>query len=198
MNDTSLVIDAEVWGVLSTVVALLAYAAYFWGIIRHGTVPHFVTWLVWAIFAGLAFFVQSDGGGGAGAWANGIGAICCGVIAIFGIYRGRGQSNAIDMLCLLAALAAGLVWRLSDSPLLAISIVTCADVISIVPTIRKSLKSPRGETLTTFGLTALRHFLSILAMEKLSIVTLLYPATLIASNLGFVILILRKRKTEEK
>jgi hypothetical protein len=74
-----------------------------------------------------------------------------------------------------------------------ILLVSC-DVLGFGPTIRKSWNEPFKETLFTWELTAARHGLGILALEKFNILTLLYPVVWTVVNALFSILLIVRRK----
>ncbi len=188
----------ELFGIAASVLTVLSYLLYFRGILFHGTVPHAVSWFVWGLFASIAFVGQWIGHGGAGAWPTGIGALCAFSVAAFGFRRGKSDIRALDIFCLAAALIAIIVWKFSEQPLFAVITVSFADFSAMFPTIRKAWHKPNQETVSTFALTALRHMLSIIALEERSLLTALYPCTLIVSNVSFVALTLIARRRTQK
>ena len=183
----------DVIGVIASLLTIGSYLLYFRGILFHGTVPHAVSWFVWATFGSIAFLGQVVGHGGAGAWPTGIGALCAFTIAVIGLRRGIREIRPLDLFCLTAALFAIGVWRFSDRPLFAVLTVSVADFLAMVPTIRKAWRKPNEETVSTFALTTVRHALSIAALEQRTALTVLYPCTLILSNTTFVVLTLIAR-----
>lgn len=184
----------ELIGIIATLITLFSYLLYFRGIIFHGTVPHAVSWFVWALFGGIAFVGQVIGNGGAGSWPTGVGALFCLVIAIIGLWRGGREIRLPDYACLLLALVAIVAWKLCSDPLIAVVIVTFADVTAMIPSLRKALIRPRQETLSTFLLTAVRHALALFALSERSALTALYPSVLILSNTVFVVTVLTARR----
>ena len=191
-------LSEEIVGLLAAALTIASYLMYFRGIVYHGTVPHAVTWFAWALFGGIAFAGQVLGNGGAGAWATGLGACFCLVISVVGIWRGGREIRLADYGCLAFALLAIVVWKLSADPFLAVVTVTLADVIVMLPTLRKGWIRPHQETLSTFCLTAIRHVLAVIAMREHSVLTTLYPAALIASNITFVLIVLLARRVKPR
>ena len=73
--------------------------------------------------------------------------------------------------------------------------MTLGEIFGYIPTIRKSWNKPYSETLVFYEITSFRHGFSILALEKLNLLTALYPATWALVNVTIaIILILRRRK----
>lgn len=66
-----------------------------------------------------------------------------------------------------------------------------------MPTIRKSYHKPHEETLVHYVLAGLKFVFAIFALDNYTLVTWLYPASLVAANLFFVfMLMVRRRKLE--
>lgn len=71
------------------------------------------------------------------------------------------------------------------------------DFLGFMPTIRKSYRKPHEETLIHYVLAGLKFALAVVALDNYTLVTWLYPASLVAANLFFVfMLVARRRKLE--
>lgn len=197
-TDMDMLLSKDMTGVIASCITLLSYVLYFRGILFFNTVPHAVSWFCWGLFGAVACAGQILGNGGAGAWPTGIGAFFCLVIAVIGVWRGGRQIRPVDYACLVIALVALVLWKLSSQPLVAVLIVTLADVTVMIPTVRKGWLYPEQETLSTFFLTALRHALGMMALSEYTLLTALYPAALIMSNLGFVLVVKLARRIRQR
>src|SRR5216683_3417783 len=100
----------ELLGLTATIIAFVSYIPYLKDILANKTKPHAFSWLVWSVITFIAFFGQLAGGAGAGAWVNGITAIVCFIIFIFGLIKGRKNIIFIDWISLVGAGVALVFW----------------------------------------------------------------------------------------
>lgn len=180
--------------VLAILIGFAAYAGYFRDIFRGTTKPHPFSWFVWGLLTVIVFFAQVTEGAGAGAWVTAVTALVCFVISSFGLREGLKNITAIDWICFISAIAAVILWQLTDNPLSAVIIVTLADMLAFVPTVRKAYGKPDEETAITFGLNGLKFIVALAALQTLSLTTVLYPASWVIANLAFVLMLLIRRR----
>jgi len=184
-------------GLIAVVIALAGYIPYFKDIFRGKTKPHAFTWLVWASLTGIAFFGQLFDGGGAGAWVTGFTALVSFVIFFLAIGRGEKNITPSDKWSLSGAVVALILWFLTDSPLGSVILITLIDALGFYPTFRKSYHKPHEETMLTFFLSGLKFIIAIIALQNYSVVTYLYPASLVLMNFIFVGLLIVRRKQQK-
>ncbi len=185
-------------GALAAIVALSAYAPYFWNTLTGKTKPHAFSWLAWGVLGSVAFAAQVAGKGGAGSWVTGFTAISCFVIFMLALVKGERRFAFFDWFCLMAAFVAIMLWYFTKTPLFSVILVTVADVIAFLPTFRKGYYRPHEETAATFALSGTKFFLSLLALETYTVTTWLYPASLVMTNSLFVTLLYMRRKQVAK
>jgi len=189
----------EILGGIAVVIAFISYVPYIRDIFNNKTKPHAFSWLVYSVMTGIAFFGQIVGGGGAGAWVNGLTAIVCFVIFIFGLLKGRANIVFIDWISLLGAVVALIFWFITKGPLLSVILVTIIDALGFFPTFRKSFHKPHEETLITYFLSALKYVFALFALDTFSVVTALFPLYLVFANSAFFIMaLIRKRQLSIK
>jgi hypothetical protein len=184
----------ELLGIIATVIAFFSYIPYIRDILKGKTKPHAFSWLVWSILTFIAFFGQLAGGGGAGSWVNGITAIVCFIIFIFGIVKGRTNIVFIDWISLLGAFIAIIFWFITKGPLFSVILITIIDALGYFPTFRKSFHKPHDETLITYFLSALKYVFALFALSTISVVTALFPLYLVIANSAFVVMVLIRKK----
>ena len=183
--------------VVSIVLTLAGYFYYFRDIFTGKTKPHAFSWLVWGALTAIAFAGQLSDNAGPGAWVTGLTAAISFVIFALAIPKGEKEVTTSDKLNLLGAAFALLLWFVTNDPLLSVILITVVDFLGFLPTIRKSYQKPHEETLVHYVLAGLKFVLAIIALEHYSVVTWLYPASLVAANLLFVVmLVVRRRKLE--
>lgn len=181
-------------GVFAIALGFVGYAPYFRDIFLGKTKPHAYTWFVWGLLTGIAFVGQMVDGGGAGAWVTGVTAAMCMVIVLFALKWGEKQITISDKVSLVGALVAVGLWYMTDDPLLAVVIITVIDLFGFYPTFRKSFYKPGEETMATYVIGGLKFFIALFALGNYSVVTVLYPLSLVVSNWVFVVMIAIRRK----
>lgn len=174
---------------------LTGYYFYFRDIFAHKTKPHAFSWLVWASLTAIAFFGQLSDEAGPGAWVTATTAAISFIIFAMAIKRGEKNITRADKVNLAGALIALGLWFITSSPFLSVLLITLIDFLGFLPTIRKSYHKPHEETLIHYVLAGLKFVLAIIALDNYTLITWLYPASLVAANLLFVfMLVVRRRK----
>jgi hypothetical protein len=183
----------EIIGLVAVLLGILGYLPYLWGIFRGSNRPHAISWLVWSLVSGLGFAAQLSQNAGPGAWAIGIGSALGLLVFSLSIKYGERTITRFDWLCLILAILAILPWLLTGSPLFSVILVVVIDALGFLPTFRKSWVSPHQEHLALYVIAILKLLLSLLALREITIITALYPASLIATNTIFVSMVVWRR-----
>ncbi len=181
--------------VIAIGVGVIGYIPYISTIFNGKTKPHTFSWLVWGVLTGIAFVAQLVGKGGAGAWVTGFTTLVCFTIFTLALLKGELKFPLTDWLCLAGAGLTLILWAITKNPLTAIILVTLIDILGFIPTLRKSYSKPYSEAAFTYTMSGIKFLISIFALETFTAVTIIYPASLVITNLGFVIMILYRRKS---
>ena len=180
-------------GWISIVIAVIGYVPYFVDIFRGKTKPHAFSWLVWGLLTGIAFVAQVVDGGGYGAWVTGLTSVVTIAIFILALLKGTRDIKRFDWMALSVCFLGIAIWGITKEPLYSVILVTVVDAVAFVPTFRKSFMRPGEETVSLFFLSALKFIIGIIALEHYSVVTWLYPASLVLANGAFVLLLIVRR-----
>lgn len=180
-------------GSLAAVIGIVSYVPYFRDIFSGSTKPHPFSWLAWGLLVSVAFFAQIVKGGGAGAWASGVTALACFAIGALAFKRGEKDITRLDWFCFISSIVSIAFWQLANDPLIAVVIVTLADALAFVPTVRKAFLRPREETLLTYVLSIPKWGLGIIALQSFNLTTALFPASIFVMNVVFVAMIIIRR-----
>lgn len=183
----------EVASGVAVAITVFGTFPYAIGMLRGQIRPHAFTWLIWTVTTLIAFVGQLVGGGGIGAAAAGASALVGLAIAGYAFWRGDRSYSQLDWLCLGGASVALAAWALSGSPVTAVILIALVDAIGALPTIRKAFSKPYEEGLSPFVLANVKWLLSIYALEKLNLLTLLFPATTTAVNTAIISVVLVRR-----
>lgn len=179
---------------ITIVLAFVAYIPYVRDILSGKTKPHTFTWLVWALAVSISAGLQIVGGAGVGAWPTITMAVVSIIIFIVSIKKGSKEITKLDVVFFILALISLFLWIVVDQPVWSVILVVTTDILGFAPTIRKSWNAPYSETLSTYEVTAVRHGLSILALQKFNILTVLYPVAWTVANIGFSLILIMRRK----
>jgi len=166
----------------ATVLALVGYVPYFRDIFRGKTKPHAFSWLIWGVLTAIGYAGQVSDGAGAGAWVTGLTAAVCFFIFALAVFRGEKNITRGDWLCLIFSLSAIPLWIFTNSPFWSVILITVIDIVGFLPTFRKSYFKPHEETAVTYTLSSVKFGLSILALQNYSVITVLYPASLVRAK----------------
>jgi len=187
-------------GTLAVVIGLLGYVFYIRGILKGEVKPHAFTWSVWGILTSIAFVAQVIDGGGPGAWVTGATAFMSFIFAMVGLgATSRIYIKKNDWILFVFTLLAIPVWFVTENPLWAVIIITIIDAVAFAPTFRKAFHHPETENVWTYLFSGTKFVFGIVALESLTLTTILYPASLVLANGAFVAMVLwRKKYLQEK
>jgi hypothetical protein len=186
----------ELLGILATAIALISYIPYFRDIFAGKTKPHAFSWFIWGLLTAIGFFGQVADNAGPGAWVTGFTALICFGIAVTALLKGQKDTIVlVDWLSLVGAGVALSFWYLTKGPLLSVILITLIDALGFFPTFRKSFYKPQEETKITYFLSGLKFVVALFALQNFSIITTLYPISLVVMNWLFVVMVtVRKRQ----
>jgi hypothetical protein len=183
----------SVLGIAAAILGFVQYIPYIKDVLARKTRPHAFSWFVWGLPAGIVFIAQFLNGGGAGSWTTGITTILCTAIFILSLFRGEKEIALLDWISLILALLAIVLWIITKDALESVLLVTAADLLGMVPTIRKSVSRPYEETLSTYFTGGLKWLVSLPALTVISSITVIYPVAMLIANWLFVALLLMRR-----
>lgn len=180
--------------VVAVALSFVGYGIYIRDILRRKTVPHAFTFLIWSIASSVTWALQVYGGAGVGAWITLVVSVICIIIFLLSLKYGEKKITKLDIIFLIVALLALALWIFAKQPVWSMILLVATDVLGFGPTIRKSWNKPFQENLFTWELTAFRHGLGIIALEKFNILTMLYPVTWVVVNGLFSVFLIVRRK----
>lgn len=183
--------------VLGFIAALLAFGSaylYIIDIFRGNTKPHTYTWLIWTIVTLIAFLGQWVSGAGAGSWPTAVSAAVCIFVLVLSLKYGTTDITNFDTVCLALSLLSIIPWALTNNILLSVILASFTDVIGFLPTMRKTWHAPESESLGSMYFDAVKHGLSIASLQSYSVITWLYPASILGAKFAIIGEILYRRR----
>jgi hypothetical protein len=184
---------------LGVIIGFVGYYPYFRDIFRGTTKPHVFTWFIWGLINAIACAAQIVSGGGWGALVTGFVSFLCLSIAALALFRGEKRITVTDWICFITALFGIALWIGTKDPLIAVVIVTIADTLAVIPTIRKAFHKPDEETAASYAIAVLRSLCGIIALNQFTLVNWLYPvATLISDATLTAMLLIRRHQLRQQ
>ncbi len=185
----------EALSTVAVIVAIVSYIPYIRDMIARKTRPSAITWCIWALLTGIAFFAQLSDGAGVGAVALGVTTVISVGIFLGSLRVGSRFIARVDWYFMIASLLALCAWWVTDGPLLSVILITIIDGFAYAPTVRKTYVDPYSETLITHFLSGIKFMLVIAALESYTVITVLYPLFLVFANCFFTALVLVRRRS---
>lgn len=185
----------EVVGILAVILTFVGYIPYIRDTLAGKTKPHAYTWLIWSFISGVAFALQVSDKGGVGTFVTLAAAVVCFFIFCLSLRKGTKDITRSDTIFLCLSLVATGVWLFAEQPVISIILLSLIDILGFLPTIRKSWNKPHEETLESYILNTFRFCLAIFALQRYTIITVLYPIIwVVANGLFSLMLIIRRKK----
>jgi len=187
--------EKELLSITAIAITCIAFYPYIRSILRGTTRPHVFSWVIWGLTTVVVFLAQLQAHGGAGAWPIGVsGCITLFIALLAFLKRADITITATDWLFFGAAMSSLPLWYFTSDPLWAVVILTTVDVLGFGPTVRKVYRYPHSESLLFFALFTVRNLIVIMALERYSVTTVLFPAVIAAACLLLISLILLRRR----
>lgn len=163
--------------ILATGVALVAYIPYLVDMFRGKNKPHLYTWVSIFLITAVVSYLQVLGGGGIGAIPTVLGVGIDGIILFYCFRFGTRDVVVMDKVCLAITLAGICLYGMvSNRPAVSLAVVTAAEIISFIPTFRKTRNDPYSESLPSYYLLMLKLALILVALQKYDLLTVSYSA----------------------
>lgn len=189
-------IEKDVFMIIGIILTLIGYSAYIYSIFKGQTRPHPFSWFIWGLLTAIGFFAQMADNAGPGAYITGLSAAITMFIAGIGfIKRSDIKITKADLVTFIAALLAIPLWLVTDTPLYSVILITIIDAVAFYPTFAKTWHSPHQELPLQTIMAAAKFILSLLALNNYSVITVLYPLSLVIMNIAFLILLYSRKWT---
>lgn len=189
----------NILGILATILVFIGYIPYLRDVIKGKTKPHLYSWFLWAFVTMIAFALQFSGGAGSGSFVTLAAALMCIAVIVLGfIQKSKIAIVKMDTIFLILAFIALGLWLIAKQPVLSTVLATTVDLLGFAPTVRKSWNKPFTETLSFYYLNSFRFGIAVIALQKYSIVTALYPISWLVTNSVFALLLVIRRRQVQK
>lgn len=188
--------EKEIFTLIGIILMLATYGTYIYSIFKGDTRPHPFSWFVWGLSTSIIFFAQISDNAGIGASITFLSALITFFIATIGYVKRKNiVISTSDKWAFFISIMTIPLWVITDTPLWSVILITIIDAFAFYPTFRKSWDQPYQESMLSFSISQFKLIFSILALEHYSIITTLFPLSLIFTNTALIIMVFyRKRK----
>lgn len=139
--------------VLASGIAIIAYIPYLVDMLRGKNKPHLYTWISIFLVTSIVAYIQLIGGAGLGAIPTIIGVGIDGIILFYCFKYGTKDIVSMDKICLAISIFGVFAYAVFHSmPLVSLVIVSIAEIVSFIPTFRKTMNDPYSESLPSYYL----------------------------------------------
>jgi hypothetical protein len=181
-------------GITASIIGTGCFIPYIRDIYKGKTQPHLYTWLIWTLLQVTGVTAMFYNGAGIGILALATGSVLCAYTCILSIKHGTKNITLFDTICLVGAIGSIVVYIVMKDPLISIILISAIDFVGFLPTLRKAYAEPYSETVSMFAFFAFSGIFTMLALSSYTIVTALYPITLMVINVIATAVILFRRK----
>ncbi len=186
--------EKEIFTTVGMIFMTVSYVVYIYSIYKGDTRPHPFSWFIWGLLTAIAFFAQVTDGAGVGAIITaGSSIISFGIVIIGYTKRKNIVISRSDKWAFTLSLLAIPLWLITDTPLWSVLLITLIDMAGFYPTFRKSWHAPEQESSMSFALGGFKHIFTVLALENYSIITALFPFSLVIMNFSFLAMLYYRR-----
>jgi len=161
--------------IIATGIAIIAYIPYLIDMFKGKNKPHLYTWISIFLITAIIAYIQLVGGSGIGAIPIIIGVVIDAIILFYCFRFGTKDIVFMDKICLAISIVGIISYLIFiTQPIISLVIVSVAEVISFIPTVRKTRNDPYSESLTSYYLIMIKLILVLIALEKYNLLTVSY------------------------
>ena len=187
----------QIFGISGTLLAISAIVPYIADIKKGNTKPHKMAQILFMIIAGISFFGQLQEGATASLYLTGYFFFLPFIILYLSRNTKIGSITKLDILTLFLCLMVLVVWAITDSPSLAIILITFVNFVGKVLVMNKVYKYPDSELLFTWVIAIVASLLTVLSVGELNWILILTPLhnAITVAIIAFIIIKRRKIST---
>ncbi len=179
---------------LAGVITLIAVVPYVRDMLRGTTRPNLVSWGLWTLIHIIFISAQFSAGASWSVVLPLVELFTVGGVFMLGLAGyGYKKYGPLDLVCLAVAIAAIVLWQLTQEPLAALILSVVADIIATIPTLKKSYLDPHSETPLAYFLIVISAIVAGASTTLFDLPNLIWPVYIFAINAAVLCFILAGR-----
>lgn len=171
-----------IFGLLSVLVNIAGFIPYIRDILAQKVKPQRITWTIWTILTGIAFYNQVQNGGGYSVYFFGSTFFLVVTVLLLSIKYGFKETTRFDIGCLLLALGLLGVFLVTKNTTYTTYLAAGIDMLGALPTVYKTYRHPETEAYAQWVMAAIAGFFSMLALTTFSFLLIAYPLYVFLMN----------------
>ncbi len=173
--------------ILATGLAIFAYVPYLIDMFHGKNKSHLYTWISIFMVTAVVGYIQLIGGARIGAIPTILGVVVDAVILFYCFQYGTKDVVFMDKVCLGLSITGVIMYIiLNKQPVISPTVVTAAEIISFIPTFRKTRNDPYSESLPSYYLLMIKLTLILIALEHYNLLTVSYSVLWLAVFVVFL------------
>jgi hypothetical protein len=185
---------AAVCGLLAGLSSIVDKVPYLRDTLAGSTRPQRATWLIWSVLATVVVASQRADGATWSLVMAGVQAALTTLVFTLSLRFGEGGLTRRDGLLLALAAVGVAAWLATSTAVLATVAVVASDLLGVLAMSPKAWRDPGSETPSAFALAGLSGLLAALAVARLDVARLLYPAYFAVVNSAIAAVIVLRRR----
>lgn len=177
----------HIFGYIAAALSIFMVVPYIRDIFLLKTKPERASWFIWTVLGFIAFFSQRAEGATTSLRLTAGQTIAVLIVFVLSITYGVGGFTRRDIVAIIAAGFGLILWYLTSEAAYALFIVIIIDSIGSFLTMLKSYEDPESETLITWAISGTSGIFWALAVGKIDLVLLAYPAYIVIANYVIII-----------
>ena len=183
----------EIIGGLSIIITICTYIPYLKDTYTGKVTPHPFSWFIWSSLVAIIYAAQIWDNAGPGSWVYGFLTLLFFAIAILSLKRGKRHITKIDTVLFGGGVLSIPIWIVTNDPTWSVILISVIFTIAMIPTFRKCYKEPYSEVIYLYAIDTLRNLMAILALTNFTVITALFPITLMINNAGLAVFLVVRR-----
>jgi hypothetical protein len=176
--------------IAATGIALVAYVPYLIDMFKGKNRPHLYTWISIFLVTAIVAYLQLIGGAGIGAIPTILGVGVDAIILAYCFRFGTKDIILMDKICLIITIIGVIFYVVfRHHPILSLAVVTAAEIISFIPTFRKTKNDPYSESLPSYYLLMVKLTLILIALQAYNLLTVSYSVLWLMVFTVFLVLV---------
>ncbi len=175
--------------ILSVVIVLWSYILGIYSIIKGNFRPQRMTRFLILVFSTIYVVSLLAQGDRNAIWLALVSLIATLIIFLLSIKKGMGGVAKLDIAVLIMVVFSIIVWKVTNNPVLGLTMSLVADLVSYIPTFLKSWKFPETEEWKFYASFALANFLNLLSISNYTFGKVVLQSYLFVVNVSIILIV---------